>query len=224
MTPNHKKPEYHLWSLMKQRCTNPNTDKYDRYGGRGIKVCDRWMNSFENFYADMGPRPSTEHTIERENNNGNYEPNNCRWATKTEQANNRSSNTFIELNGQKVTIADASRELGVKYNTLLARVKRGVELTGREEKKYTHNDITMGIHGWARRTGIAVRALKERIASGMSFEDAVTKVPRNAMRVHNGVAKPIGEWARHYGISRSTLNYRLANGWEFSDALTTPVV
>jgi len=83
-----KTPEYRAWASMVQRCTNPNNARYDRYGGRGISICVRW-NKFENFLADMGPRPTKGHSVDRKDNEGNYEPGNCRWATRSEQQNNK---------------------------------------------------------------------------------------------------------------------------------------
>lgn len=117
-------PEHTVWKLMRQRCVNPNVDRYANYGGRGVVVCERW-NSFSNFLADMGPRPSESHSIERKNNDGNYEPGNCVWATREVQANNTRSNRFIEARRLRLTLAQWSRVLGVKAETLSWRIKRG---------------------------------------------------------------------------------------------------
>jgi hypothetical protein len=89
---NSSSLEYSAWRAMKQRCLCPNAIHFKHYGGRGIKVCDRWINSFENFLKDMGKKPSSIHSMDRIDVNGNYEPNNCRWATPKEQAKNTRRN------------------------------------------------------------------------------------------------------------------------------------
>lgn len=106
-----KTPEHRTWSGIKTRCYNPNVKNFDRYGGRGIKVCDRWKD-FANFFEDMGPKPSPKHSIERIDSNGDYEPGNCRWATITEQASNKRNNVMLELNGEMVTGAEFARRTG----------------------------------------------------------------------------------------------------------------
>ncbi len=107
-----KVPEYGVWDAMIQRCTNPNNKKYHRYGGRGITVCDRWRNSFQAFYTDMGQRPFPKAQIDRVNNNGNYEPNNCKWVTSAYN-NQHTSRT-------KLSIAKA-REIRKSYGVKTAR-------------------------------------------------------------------------------------------------------
>jgi len=95
---------------------------YENYGGRGIKVCERWK-SFDNFVADMGIRPDG-YSIDRINNDGDYEPSNCRWATTAQQLNNRRNNRVLELNGERKTIAEWSEQLGVRWDTIRCRVDR----------------------------------------------------------------------------------------------------
>ena len=110
---------------MKQRCRNTNDPQFDYYGGRGIKVCERWLELFDNFYADMGARPSPKHSIDRINNDGNYEPGNCRWATAQEQATNRRNNVFIEYDGKTQHVSAWAREIGVCDSTIYYRLKEG---------------------------------------------------------------------------------------------------
>lgn len=117
--------EYRAWARMKRRCLDPRTDGYHRYGGRGITVCPRWLNSFENFLADMGPRPTDQHSLDRVNNNGNYEPGNCRWATLDMQANNRRANRRLTHNGKSQGVSAWARELGCKPHTITMRLARG---------------------------------------------------------------------------------------------------
>lgn len=107
---------------MKKRCRNKNDSAYKNYGGRGIGVCARW-SIFENFLEDMGKRPSKKHSIDRFNNDGNYEPGNCRWATLTEQARNRRSSHFVMFGDSRMTIAELSSRTGIHFQTLLYRIK-----------------------------------------------------------------------------------------------------
>lgn len=112
---------YRIWSLMLHRCLNSNDKRWHRYGGRGICVCERGLK-FENFLADMGVVPEGL-TLERNNNDGNYEPDNCRWATKREQNNNRVDVLHIEFEGETHTLVGWADKTGIKYGTLYKRLK-----------------------------------------------------------------------------------------------------
>ncbi len=115
---------YGSWMQMRQRCTNPKAKHFDRYGGRGIRVCDAW-NDFRVFLADMGERPSKGHSIDRINGDGNYEPGNCRWATRREQQNNLKNNVLITHDGKTLSISAWSRETGISINNLRYRINHG---------------------------------------------------------------------------------------------------
>lgn len=115
--------EYTAWARMSQRCTNPNNPRYKDYGGRGIKVCDRWR-TFEGFFADMGKKPSPQHSIDRIDNDGDYCPENCRWATIKQQANNKRSNRIVSAFGKQQTLAEWADEMGLSWDALWSRLKR----------------------------------------------------------------------------------------------------
>lgn len=119
-------PEFVSWQSMRNRCNNPNDKDYPHYGGRGISICKRWNESFSAFLADMGTRPTPKHSIDRwPDNNGNYEPGNCRWATVKQQANNRRSNRWLVHNGKTMTLTQWSEATGILKTTIRERLRRG---------------------------------------------------------------------------------------------------
>lgn len=118
--------EYGIWVGMKMRCSNPNERSYPDYGGRGITICDRWKESFEAFYADMGPRPSDDHSIDRIKNNLGYGPMNCRWATDMEQVNNRRNTRLVTIDGVTKPLKEWCHEYGMRYTSVLRRIWNGV--------------------------------------------------------------------------------------------------
>ena len=119
-----RSPEYTAWASMIDRCSRRNRRDYKYYGGRGIVVCHQWKD-FRNFLRDVGLRPSPKHSIDRIDNDGNYEPGNVRWATRHEQHRNMSSNRYIEFGGIRLTMKEWSIKLGINYLTLKARIDKG---------------------------------------------------------------------------------------------------
>lgn len=116
--------EYRAWSHAKARCNNPKDGKYADYGGRGIKMCAAWERSFSSFLKDMGPRPAGT-TLDRVNVDGDYGPDNCRWATATEQVTNRRLSLYVDHQGQRLPLTEYARIRGVPYKALHARIRRG---------------------------------------------------------------------------------------------------
>lgn len=117
-------PEFSAWASMRGRCYNPASNRYHTHGARGIKVCDRWLESFENFYTDMGNRPSPSHSLERKDNDGSYEPSNCVWATPQEQAENRRTTLQITVDGTTKSLKAWCRDLGLPYVRTWKRLYR----------------------------------------------------------------------------------------------------
>jgi hypothetical protein len=116
-------PEYTAWCGMIARTTNQKTRSFPDYGGRGVQVCDRWNNSFDAFLSDMGGKPSPAHSIDRIDNEGNYEPSNCRWADLKTQANNKRNNIILTCNGKTLPISDWVIITGLKYSTIRSRIE-----------------------------------------------------------------------------------------------------
>jgi len=121
-------PEYEVWKNMIRRCTNPNAQDYPNYGGRGITVCEDWLK-LENFCRDMGPRPTRLHSLERSDNDKGYCKENCRWATKKEQNNNRRSSRVFTYNGKTQSLQSWADALEISVSTLWSRVKNGWDIS-----------------------------------------------------------------------------------------------
>jgi len=186
-------PLYHTWWNMKRRCLNTEDSGYKNYGGRGIKVCDRWL-VFENFKTDMyesylehyekyGKRNTT---IDRKDNSKNYCQENCRWSTPREQCNNRRSNVFIFYNNREQTLANWARELGIGTDTLWLRLYK---------------------YGMTPEQALVGKRLSPPIVF-LKF---------------NGRSMPIREWSNEIGIKISTIKTRRQLGWSDEKIITTPV-
>jgi len=178
-------PTYQAWLGMKQRCGNPKSKYFSYYGGRGIKVCDRWIHSFENFLTDMGERPSPKHSLDRyPDNNGNYEPGNCRWATKREQQLNRRNNRLITYDGTTQTLLEWSEAVGIHKNTLDQRLAAGWDveraLTTPADRTITCYRPGLALGGMA--SGAKKRAMTH-CKRGHILDEANTRITPQGTRV-----------------------------------------
>jgi hypothetical protein len=171
--------------MIKTRCYNQNNHKYPTYGGRGIRVCDRWRNSFDVFLEDMGPRPGDHYSIDRIDNDGNYEPKNCHWSTPTEQARNRGVTRFITANGQTRCLQEWADLLGSNPQTIADRLDRGWDPTQAVLQaprdvaqpgtlNLTLSGRTMRLFEWARETGLSAATITRRLKRGWTVEQALT--------------------------------------------------
>ncbi len=178
-------PEYRAYHAIKNRCYKENLPGYEHYGNRGIRVCDRWLESFENFYKDMGQRPSGKYSIHRIDNDGDYEPNNCKWATTKEQSLERRNSRKIEYDGKILNLSEWAKLLDIDPNTIVHRLNHGWSI----EKTLTHPLIdtnvkieykgqTLTRKQWSEKTGLPDWVIRKRIKNGWSL-DRVLNEPLN---------------------------------------------
>lgn len=174
---------YHIWANMKSRCYNPNNKGYKNYGGRGITVCDEWLNSFENFYVWAVNNGYQENlTIDRIDVNGNYEPFNCRWADMETQANNKTNNHILSCQGKVKTLSEWSNETGVSPNLLWYRATKNKsidEILSAEKQEpirySTQNGESHTLQEWSIITGIKEATIRSRIKRlNWSLDDAIS--------------------------------------------------
>jgi len=121
----HISPEIMCYRAMKSRCCSKTHEAYSRYGGRGITICKRWLKSFMAFYRDMGPRPGSEYSLDRIDNNKGYSKSNCRWALKVTQGRNRRDNRMIEFQGETLCVAEWAEKIGCQHQKITSRLRRG---------------------------------------------------------------------------------------------------
>ncbi len=184
-------PEYVSWQSMIRRCYNPEVGQYPRYGGRGIRVCARWLVSFESFLADMGERPANK-TLDRIDNDGDYEPGNCRWATEKEQSRNRSTSKRVVVDGVSMSLAECAEKFGISRHLLWGRLKRGwaVERAVSDAPSRSRPGLHAGSrHPQTHLTEDDVRTMRARYANGESAASIAQTFDVSAQNVRNIVAR-----------------------------------
>lgn len=180
-----RSPEFKSWLHMKERCHKEDNPQYHNYGGRGVEVCSEWRDDFQAFYDHIGPKPSPELTVDRVDNDGNYEPGNVRWASRQQQCRNFRCNTLLTYDGRTQCIVEWAEELGVNRGTLQTRLQRGwsteralTQPTGKHRRKHyglTAFGRTQTLPEWEKETGIAFKTILHRIDRlGWSTEEALT--------------------------------------------------
>jgi hypothetical protein len=158
---------------MVGRCTNPKTPHFHNYGGRGISVCDEWINNFSAFFAHVGHRPSSLHSIDRKDNNGNYEPGNVRWATQAEQQRNLRKNINITVGGETKCAREWSRQFGVDHKIIISRFRRGISGMNLFAPPDRRDESLRGVYFNKRMGRWQVRVSKRHVGTFDTIESAI---------------------------------------------------
>lgn len=216
--------EWRAWKNMKRRCLNPKRKSFKNYGARGIKVCERWLGCFENFFEDMGKCPEGM-SLDRIDVNGNYEPNNCRWADLITQANNKRNSVKIKDGQEELSIEELAKKTGIKSNTIRVRISKGMtkdEICNtpvRVSKPiYTiFNGERRMLKDIAKEINFNYPLVSSRIQNGWDLEKAL-KTPKSRTGIRRlftflGLTKNISQWAKFLNVSRKKLSNKLNDGW-----------
>lgn len=172
---------HYIWRAMKDRCYNPNNSHYYLYGGRGITICNEWLNDFMSFYNwSMNNGYSENLTIDRIENDKSYSPNNCRWATDIVQSNNKRNNKLFTHNGESKSLAEWCRIFGIKYTTVQSRLNHGYSFEESISPNFKKKDIFKSednrkLHELCKLRGISYKLVIQRINSGWELERALTE-------------------------------------------------
>lgn len=180
-----KTKEYRIWTGIKSRCYNPNRACWERYGKVGIRVCDRWLNSFENFLADMGKCPEGMEIDRWPNQRGNYDPNNCRWATLKQQARNKRNNRILTVRGVTACLAELCDKFGLPYKMVQWRLDDGWPVEEaffsppgpRRKNLIIYDGSALTITEWSKRLNIGLDTLCVRLKRGWSVERTLSTRP-----------------------------------------------
>lgn len=218
--------EYVIWAGIKTRCYNKNDASYKHYGGRGITMSNEWKENFLQFYKDMGPRPSPEHSIDRERNNEDYNKDNCRWATPTEQSNNTRRNVYYDYKGERLSISQIAHKVGIGVSTLWARLQTmSLEeaISPVIDKMHNYKGESKSLAEWCRIFDLSYTQVYTRMRKGMLFEEAITigELRKDTCYELDGVNKTIDEWCKENNNKFRAFCVRLYQGWTFKEALRT---
>jgi len=212
---------------MLERCYNKQDIGYQNYGGRGIKVCDIWKESFFNFLEDMGERPSTDYSLDRMDNDGNYDPSNCKWSTIEEQANNRRNNIIVTIDGVTKSITQWCDELNLNRFTIYGRISKhgftpeeALTTPIKQEQTIEFDGVTRTIIEWSKVTGIAVVAIRKRLHNNWPIEQVLTTPNKKRVRYIeiDGISKTLKEWCEQLKLNVHTVKGRLRRGMEVEKA------
>ena len=229
---------YNRWQCIKARCLRPSHIGYARYGGRGITICEEWLNwpSFRDWSLDNGAIQELE--IDRINNDGNYCPENCRWTTSVVNQRNRSDNRLFTINGVTKCLAEWCEEFNIDRWVVKGRIERGADIQvalttavqkqnrGKSMELYTLKGVTKTFRDWCKQYEKALDVVHKRLESGWNFEQALTEPLRTtqiSQITMNGETHTVFGWSKVLGTNYQTVCGRIRNGWSIEDALTIPI-